>query len=329
MKTISPLIIILFFAGNCFSQTFEVDQVEQLFRPRLRADVKYITDSRFKDTTGVYNQTEANTVFTFPIKTSLSAEIKPDLSSLKIKDLLSNSIRLKASQTLGMVRVNMKQAHLGFDTLPQKNLLNVTAGVLGVRLTKKYRVMFYSVNASLAEQDKTINAPGIRASALLGQLHLRGLKRNFFYGLAATYSDGIFLPALFFGGSEPIGKKIIFNYTLPVQVNVQYKDDKKTLVTVGVTADGYRTGVNYAARRVNLNYLAGLAYANFRYKLSKSFVLRLEGGYVFYQNIKYTGMDVYRANFSIGPGPYAQVGFNILFGQTLWEKISGSILSRI
>jgi hypothetical protein len=228
-----------------------------------------------------------------------------------------------------MVRVNMKQANLGFDSLPKKNLVNVTAGLLGVRLTRKYRVMFYSVNASLAEQDKTINSPGLRASALLGQLHLRGLKRNFFYGVAATYSDGVFLPALFFGGSEPIGEKFIFNYTLPAQVNLQYKDDKKTLVTLGVSADGYRTGINYAAKRVNMNYLSAMGYLNIRYKISKSFVIRAEGGYIFYQDIHYTGIDKYRSNYPVGTGPYVQVGFNVLFGQTLWEKITGNILSRI
>lgn len=306
-----------------------MDQIEQLFRPRLRTDVKYIFNSGFKDTTGTFSQAEANTGFTFPIKTNLSAEIKPDFSSLKLKDLLQNSIRLKASQTLAMIRVNARQTNLGFDTLPQKNLLNITAGVWGVRLTKKYRVMFYSLNTSLAEQDKTLQSPGFRASALVGQLHPRGLKRNYFYGMAATYSDGIFLPALVFGGSEPVGEKFIFNYTLPVQVNLQYKDDKRTLVTVGVTGDGYRTGISYASKRINMNYLSASAYAGIRYKFSKSFVGRMEGGYIFYQDTRFTGIDHYRSNYPIGTGPYVQLGFNVLFGQTLWEKITSSVLNRI
>lgn len=313
---------------TAFSQTFEVDQVEQLFRPRLRTDVKYIFDSKFKDTSGVFNQAESNTVFTFPIKTSLAAEIRPDLSSLKLKDLLKNSVRIKASQTLGMIRVNAKQAHLGFDSVPSKNLVNVTAGILGVRLTRKYRVMFYSANVSLAEQDKTVGTPGPRASALIGQMHLRGIRRNYFYGAAFAYSDGALLPALFFGGSEPIGKKFIFNYTLPVQVNIQYKDDKNTLITAGVSGDGYRTGIRYADKRVNLNYLSAFAYASLRYRIRKSFVARVEVGYVFYQNLRYSATDNYRTNYMMAPGPYAQAGFSILFGQTLWEKISGSILNR-
>lgn len=318
----------MFVCSFIFSQTFEVDQLEQLFRPRLRVDAKYIFDSEFKDTSGVFNQIEGNTVFTFPIKTKLGAEVKLDLSSLKLKDILKNSVYLKASQILGMIRVNTKQATVGFDSVPKKNLVNVTAGILGVKLTKKYRVLFYSVNTSLAEQDKTINTPGIRASGLLGQLHPRGLKRNYFYGLAATYSDGLFLPALFFGGSEPIGKKFIFNYTLPVQVNLQYKDDKHTLITLGVSADGYRTGINYVYKRVNINYTSASVYGSLRYKFNRTFVARVEGGYLFYQNLKYSPLDNYRTNFAIAPGPYVQAGFSILFGQTIWEKIAEGIIKN-
>jgi hypothetical protein len=308
-------------------QTFEVDQIEQLFRPRIRFDSKYVFDSQFRDTSSVFRQGEANAVFTFPIRTKLSADLKLDLSSLKIRDILQNSVRIKASQTLGMFRINARQAYVGFDSLPQKNIVNATAGILGVRLTRKYRIMFYSVNGSFAEQDLTANAPGLRASALVGQLHMRGLRRNFFYGVAATYSDGLFLPAAFFGGSEPIGRRFIFNYTLPVQINIQYKDDRHTLITLGVTGDGYRTGINYKSRRVNVNYTSASAYLSLRYKFSNSFVGRLEGGYVFYQNWRYTGMDSYRTNFNIAPGPYVQAGFNILFGKTIWEKVTEALFN--
>ncbi|MCE3227101.1 MAG: hypothetical protein K0S32_1652 [Bacteroidetes bacterium] len=328
MKKFSLILILLISGFISWSQTFEVEQIEQLFRPRLRFDSKYIFDSKFNDTSSVFRQGEANAVFTFPIKTRVDTDIKLDLSSLKLKDILRNSVRIKASQVMGVFRVNVKQTHIGFDSLPNKNIVNVTGGILGVRLTRKYRIMFYSANASFAEQDITANAPGARASALLGQLHLRGLKKNFFYGVAATYSDGLFLPAAFFGGSQPIGRKFIFNYTLPVQLNLQYRDDRRTLITLGVTADGYRTGINYKTKRVNLNYTSASAYLNLRYKFTNTLVARVEGGYIFYQNLKYTPMDGYRTNFSIAPGPYVQAGFSVLFGQTLWEKIANEIFKN-
>jgi hypothetical protein len=189
-------------------------------------------------------------------------------------------------------------------------------------------VMFYSAGVSFAEQDKTLNKGVPRASGLIGQLHLRGLRRNFFYGAGATYSDGLFFPALFFGGSEPIGKKFIFNYTLPVQINLQYKDDKRTLITAGLSADGYRTGIDYRNNRVNLNYTSAVAFANIRYKFTKVFVVKVEGGYILYQNIRYTKTDLYRYNFNTAPGPYAQFTFSVLFGKTIWEKIAENVVLR-
>ncbi len=320
MKKLLLTTLITFVSNLANAQTFEVDQIEQLFRPRVKIDGRYLFDSKFKDTSNVFNSKDVNAVFTFPIKTKVDTDIKLDLSSLKLKDILKNSVRIKASQTLGMMRVNARQSTIGFDSLPTKNNLTIAGGVLGAWLTKKYRIGFYSANFAIAEQDKTLPKAVPRFSGLIGQLHLRGLKRNFFYGVGATYSDGLFLPAPFFGGSEPIGKKFIFNYTLPVQINLQYKDDRRTLITVGVSADGYRTGIDYNKKRMNLNYTSGLAYANLRYKLNKNLVMRIEGGYVFYQNLRYTRTDNLRTNFQLQPGPYAQIGFNVLFGKTIWEK---------
>ncbi|MBA2613630.1 MAG: hypothetical protein H0U95_16830 [Bacteroidetes bacterium] len=319
--------LLIVFVALSKAQTFEVEQIEQLFRPRVRVESKYITDARFKDTSGVFNQKEVNSIFTFPIKTKFSADVKLDLQSLKIKDILKNSLRFKASQTLGVLRLTARQINIGFDTLPQKNIMNATAGLMGLRLSKKYRVQFYSATVTIAEQDKTVNNAVPRASALFGQLHLRGLKRNFFYGIAATYSDGLFLPTPFFGGSEPIGKNFVFNYTLPAQVNLQYKDNN-TLITVGASFDGYRNGILYVTKRKNLNYYAGLTYASFRYKFSRSLMARVEGGYIFYQNLQYTKTDNVPTKFGINPSPYVQVGFSVLFGKTFWEKVFDNVIKN-
>lgn len=326
-KYFFSFILIVSINFKFFSQTFEVEQIEQLFRPRLKFDSKYIFDSGFTDTSSVFNSKDVNAVFTFPIKTKLNADIKLDLSSLKLKDILRNSVRVKASQTLGMLRVNAKQVNIGFDSLPIKNNYTIAGGVLGMWLTKKYRIGFYSTNIAIAEQDITLNKMAPRFSGVIGQLHIRGLRKNYFYGLAASYSDGLFIPAPFFGGSVPIGKKVVFNFILPVQLNVQVKTNKLVLTT-GVSADGYRTGILYNHSRLNVNYTSGVAYTSLRYKFSKIFVARIEGGYIFYQNWKYTKTDNLKTNFNIKPGPYVQVGFNVLFGQSLWEKVLDNIISK-
>lgn len=327
MKFKLLLLVILFQFGRVIAQTFEIEQIEQLFRPRLKFDTKYLFDSKFADTSGTFNSKEANAVVTFPIKTKLDADLKLDLSSLKLKDILKNSVRLRASQTLGVVRVNARQLNVGFDSLPQKNNYTVAAGLLGTWLTKKYRVGFYSANLAVAEQDRTFNKMVPRVSGVIGQLHIRGLRKNYFYGLALSYSDRLFVPAPFFGGSVPISNHFVFNYILPVQLNVQYKTNN-LLITTGISADGYRTGMEFQRQRLNVNYTSGVAYASMRYKFNKIFVVRVEGGYVFYQNWRYTESDLYRTNFNLRPGIYAQVGFNVLFGKSLFEKVLDNFVNK-
>jgi hypothetical protein len=325
-------VFLLFFLAlgsfHSYSQNFEVDQIEQFFRPRVRVDSRYTFDSPFADTSGRYNNKETSAIFTFPIKTKISADAKLDLSSLKLKDILKNSVRFKASQLLGLVRMNGRQAYLGFDSLPQKNMAGATIGLLGLRLTKKYRVMFWSAGLNVSEQDRTFTQAAPRATGLIGQLHLRGIRRNFFYGAAVAYSDRLLLPIPFFGGSEPIGKNFIFNYTLPAQVNLQYRPGNKLSVTAGINLDGYRSGIEYHLKRSNVNYRAAMAYANVRYKIGKALLLRAEAGYIFYQNIHYTQTDVPTYNFPLRSGLYVQAGFSILFGKTVWEKIFENITFR-
>jgi len=325
MKKALLFIFFCFVYLASFTQNFEVDQIEQIFRPRLRMDSRYVFDSPFSDTLGSYSNREASVAFTFPLKTNIGADVKLDLKSLKIKDILKNSLRFKASQTLGLVRMNGRQATIGFDTLPQKNMGGATIGLLGLRLTKKYRVMFWSAGVNISEQDRTFNQAVPRATALIGQLHLLGIRRNFFYGAALVYSDKLLLPLPFFGGSEPIGEKFIFNYTLPTQINLQYRPNHRLMVTAGVNIDGYRSGIEYHLKRSNLNDSTGMAFAGLRYKFGKALIARVEGGYLFYQQIRYSQTDVPTTNFKIQNGAYIQVGFSILFGKTVWEKIFDNI----
>jgi hypothetical protein len=97
------------------------------------------------------------------------------------------------------------------------------------------------------------------------------------------------------------------------------------LLTTGLSADGYRTGMDYNRKRLNLNYPSAAAYTSLRYKFSKTFVAKAEVGYVFYQNIRYTQTDFIRTKFPINNGVYAQVSFSVLFGQNIWEKVFDAV----
>ncbi|MBK9283721.1 MAG: hypothetical protein IPM51_05305 [Sphingobacteriaceae bacterium] len=329
MNILWPFTFFSFFSINAVAQSFEVDQIQQLYRPRLKLETKHVFDSGIQDTTGLFNQTDANVAFTFPLKTKISADLKLDLSSLKVKDILQNSIRLKASQTMGLLKVGGRQSYFGFDSIPEKQFMNVTAGFLGVRLTRKYRVLFWSAAVNLSEETRVISSTIPRASAIIGQMHVRGLRKNFFYGLMLAYSDGLFLPAPFFGGSEPIGEKFIFNYTLPVQMNLQYKASQQMRLAIGVSAEGYRTGIQFHGKRLNMNYTSGNLYGNMRLKFSKTFLLKAEAGYVIYQALRYDQFAQYKNVYRLSPGPYGQIGIQVLFGKSIWEKVSEGFLQNI
>ena len=150
-------------------------------------------------------------------------------------------------------------------------------------------------------------------------------EKIFFYGAALAYSDRLVLPLPFFGGSEPLGDKFIFNYTLPAQINLQYRPNQRFVLAMGINADGYRSGIEYHIKRSNINYTSAMAFASFRYKFGKALVARLEGGYIFYQNLRYTQTDAAVRNYGLRPGAYVQAGFSVLFGKTVWEKVFENI----
>jgi hypothetical protein len=315
----------IFLTASLFAQSFDLDQIEQIWRPRLKADSKFTADASFADTSGLFNCFENSATFTFPIKSKVGADIKLDLSSLKLRDILKNSVKVKAYQVLGSVRAGTKQLHLGFDSIQNRQLYFASASVLGVKLTKKYRVLFYSLNTGINEEDKTFNTVTPRFTGILGQFHIKGLHRNYYYGLIASYSDGVFLPVPFFGGSTPIASRFYLNFTLPASLCVQYKPQHKTSLSVGIAADGFRSGIEYHAKRMNLNYGTINSFVSWRQRLGKIFSVRMEGGYCLRQRINITQNDSKKAVYPIQPGLYVQMSISVLMGQSLFEKLTDNI----
>lgn len=311
------------------AQTFELDQIEQIWRPRIKADFRYVGNAKYSDTTGSFSSTDQNCVITFPIKTKFSADLKLNLTSLNAKDILKNSLRVNASQVMGSVKFGAKQLHAGIDSISNRNLYYASAGVFGLKLTKKYRVLFYSVNAGINEQDKTINTMALRANAVFGQFHVKGLRKNYYYGVAASYGDGQFFPVPFFGGMQPIGDHMTFNYTLPAQMYVQYKINQKNSLSGGVTLDGYRYGMQFKNERINFNYGSVSLFATYKLKINKSFGFRFNGGYNIVQYVKLSDIEIYKTNYKMNPGFYAEAGFYTLFGQNLFEKVTNSINDNV
>ena len=319
-RTNSFLFVFLFLSFFVSAQSFDIDQIEQVFRPRIKWDNRFIFPSSFADTTGKFSDFSSSALFTFPIKTKFDTGFELDLRERKIKDILKNSIKIHASQTMGSLRVSYRQTNLGFDSVPVKNFYSISGGFSGIKLDRKFRVVFYNLAVNISEENKTLSSSVPRFSGVLGRLHLKGVQKNYFYGLAFVYSDGLPLPVPFFGGTFPLPGKFLLNLTFPTSVNLQYKS-KGTSLFVGASADGFRTGWKYQGNRINLNQTGGQAFVAWRQKIHRTITARIEAGYYFYNALRVNEGNFSPEILSIQPGPYVNAGISILFGKNLIEKI--------
>jgi hypothetical protein len=323
--------VVVFFALNIKAQTFDIEQTSQLIRPRMKLDSKYTFDPATKDTGGAYTCFENSASFTFPIKRKFGTEINLDLKNFKLKDIFKKNIRIKASEVLGTFKVTQKNIRFGIeDTLAKRGLYYINAGIIGLHLTKKYRILFYSANMNVHEDSKTFNQFTPRFSTVVGQYHIHGLRKGFYYGMSLIYSDGLLVPSPFIGGMEPIADRWTFNYTLPVQLNIQYYHHA-TYVVFGVKTDGYRSGIKLGNGRGNMNYGNGCTYLNVRHKFTRTIQVYGEVGYNFYQfmsfddGIKNNKVWPERVKVPMNTSFYGHISVQIYFGKSLLEKVTDQL----
>lgn len=305
------------------AQTFDLEQFDQLFRPRLRLDARYTPGVAFSDSPGSFEDRNATGVFTIPIwkKWTVGAEV--DLFDLDPVHLLKNSVRVRASQVMANVRYTGRELRIGDDV---RALHSGSIGALGISLTKKYRILFWSVNANVSEEASTLDGAVPRFNGIIGKVQVKGLRRQLFYGVAVTVSDGLNVPVPFVGGAEPIGDRWSFQYILPLQLGVGYKAGKNTRFLVGVGVDGFRSGFERGVGRANLNYTAFRGFINVRHKLSRTLQLRAEiaGLPVLALRIPDATNDLQR--YPIDAGVQVMVGMNIFFGESTLERLLDNVL---
>lgn len=309
-----------------FAQTFDIEQFEQVFRPRLRMDARYQPESVFRDTLGRLGMAEGSAVLTFPLRSHFKAGFQLDTAARGLKELLKNSIRIEASQLLGSVRIGAREMQLGFDSLSTRRLYSASAGLMGVKLTRKYRVLFWSANVNMSEEDRTIDALVPRFNGVIGKLRVKGLRKQFFYGLAFSYTDKLVLPIPFLGGTAPLGGNWSFNYALPAQVYLGYRPKAGTRVNMGITADGFRSGMEWQGERANVNHTALRAFVHARHRVNKTFQVRAEAGYALAQAIRFTGSDARPSRYPAEGAWHVGIGVNVLFGGSVMQRLLDEVL---
>lgn len=308
------------------AQTFDLDQFDQLFRPRLRVEGRWLPPVGLEKSPGSYEDRSSLATLTFPIHSTFNVSAQLDLSAANIVELLKNGVRVRASQVMGNLRYGTRQVLFDEALGAPRMLHTASIGALGVSLTKKYRILFWTLNVNVSEEDQTFDRAVPRFGGVIGKMKVKGLRKQFLYGLAVNHSDGLTLPVPFIGGSAPTGKRWSFNYVLPLQASFGWKVSGATRLNFGAGLDGNRSGLEVDDQRYNMNYAGLRVFASVRHKLSKHFALRAEAGYMAAHRVRIGDGGDHFSSTVLQPGLSCMVGVNLMFGQSILDRILDEVL---
>lgn len=116
-------------------------------------------------------------------------------------------------------------------------------------------------------------------------------------------------------------------YVLPAQVAVACKPKAGTRFLMGVTVDGFRSGLQWHGERVNMNHTALRAFANVRSKVSKHVQLRADVGWMLSQRVRFTQSDVKPLNYPVAAAFTVGIGVNVFFGRSVMDRILDEVLN--
>jgi hypothetical protein len=328
MRRISSLLLIVLLGAayaHSHAQAFDLEQFDQLFRPRLSLDARYLPGVALRDRPGSFSDRTATAVVTVPLWRRWTARVELDLQGGSWQEWLKNSVRIRASQVMLNLRYSPREMRIG-DELHTLHAASV--GALGISLTKRYRILFWGLNANVSEALSTLDRAVPRSNGIIGRMHVKGSRRQVFYGLAVSVNDGLILPLPFVGGRAPLGDRWSFHYMLPVQLAAGYKVSQRTRLMAGVRADGYRSGFPQGSDRVNLNYTGLCTFAHVRHKLSGTFQLRAEVNWLPVHALRIPDAAGTLQRIPLDAGADVLVGIHILFGESTLERILGEVFSR-
>lgn len=327
LRCLLSLMLLSWSTGH--AQVFDLDQFEQLFRPRLRLEGRLLPEVMTDDRSGTYADRSLHAVMTFPIHSRFKVDAQLDLKAKNIGELLKNGLRVRASQVMGSLRYGLREVR--FDPLLEgpRTLHTVSIGSLGISLTRKYRILFWSLNMNVSEEDRTLARSVPRFGGVLGKMKVSGARRQFLYGVALGISDGLTLPVPFIGGSVPMGRSWSFNYVLPLQLSTTCKLGASTRLIMGAGLDGARSGIEVSGVRANINHAGLRLFASARHRINRYFVLRAELGYLATQRVDLDGATGEAASMPslLMPGPVVNIGVNVLFGESVLQRILDDILA--
>ncbi len=310
------------------SQSFELEQFAQLYRPRLRLDALYqhpITLENDKLQSKLdYSAKHYQAHISVPLAGTLSIGAELDFTEPNFKNLLKNSLKIRAWQLMLNARLGFRSSQ--FDNLTAGGKLVSEAylgsiGLSGVKLTKRLNVLFYSLNVNFAEELKSFKNYQFRANATIGWAKFKGLRKYFIYGFHFNVSDRLALPIPFIGGRVKLSEHFNFNYILPIQANLQFAPDKKWSHFLGVRPEGQRWGWSNQTARGSYSFVTLSPYFASRYAPNRNTQFRLELAYNAYARFRIVNEGFDNSNFRGKQSFFVQFTFNQLFGKSLIDQV--------
>jgi len=310
---------------------------EQLFQPSIRLNNIYSHDfSPHKDRL-ITGQSDLNCII--PIASKLKVDLDwSNLFQLKFKE----AAKLKFYQLFWNCQPRVLLLSLDYQdsnlkrpfTPAPKVTYGLSTGITGIHMTgkslKKPTFLFYRAMIGLMEDYQSIQRTPIpTANVFVGMAHLKGLKFIWYYGVFVSFNNGQFVPIPFLGIQTKIGKRLLLNATLPIQIKLGIKVVEKFRLDVEVGIANIATAFGYQEK----SRIERHAFSTFRIrtglvgniKLHPQFTLILEGGLYPYQLPTFNQATFEKPN--LGLSAYAGLSFFYTFKKSLLESTIDKVLS--
>lgn len=306
------IFFLLVFSCKATSQSFNFGF---LFKPGITVGAEYNPEATFADS-GSFSYMKYRTQLTIPLKTKLDVSLK--------------KLDISSSQTFFTFNTSVRDSKIGFGN--EQFHSNIYTGSVGITLLKaglRKGIWLYSANLSISESENSIQSnPKLNFLGYLVHIKLGGLKFIHFYGAAAVYNQGKFIPAPILGFNVKLAKKTRWMLILPIQSKITYKISNKNSVDFAVTLSGFNSVVKdkFLTNETEaiLNYRHLKTFIGYNQKIGKTFRLITEFGFSSLRTLKFSE-SLYDNSYKISPTPYIAVSLQIKFNKSLLDNFAEGV----
>ena len=308
MNKLSTLLIAILVSMNCYSQSLNLGF---LFKSGITVGGEYTGPAAFQNPdTANFQINKYRIQATIPLKTKLGVDLK--------------NLDLKASQTFLTFNTSIRQPTFENINFENQSIYTFSTGITSLSAGIRNGIWLYSGNVYMSESAQTIgNKPNINALGYVARIRIPKLRFIYFYGAAAVYNFGKFIPAPIAGFRAKLNNKFTFTLVLPVQAKLSYKIKKGHNLEFGSTLSGF----NSVYRDINdvfMNYRQLKNHVVFNSSISSQMKLSIEAGLSSWRNISFRDLDDNVTDFNITATPYGSISLNYTFGKSLFDmKLEG------